>query len=1074
VLIVEAVTPEGLAAAAGIRTGDRLLAYAGQTLLSSFHLRALEENTISERPLMLEWQRDGQIGEMTLPAGELGVEARPEMPDAVLALYLQARQEQQAGRVEEAARQSEKAAHRAVASGDIAASVFLFFEAGLSHEQLRTWAQAIEMFEAGRQATASQEDPASLIPLLLRSGSCYENIPDYAKAVSCYEHALVLAEQGAYRIWKARCLHHLGLVAQSRGDPASAQDYHICALAIREALDPDSLEMAYSLNSLGVVAWKRGQLSSAEDYLRRALAIKENRSPGSLEEAKSLANLGLVAHDRGDLASAQEYSRRALAIFEKQAPESLVVANCLNSLASIAHSRGDLALAREYHSRALAIREKLAPGSLEVAHSLNNLGAVTDDLGELSLAVEYHRRALAIRENLAPESLNVASSLINLGSCAHQRGDLASAQGYYSRALAIFEKLVPGSLEAAGALSNLGLIAFACSNLSLARKNHRRALAIREKLAPDSLEYAESLKQMGKVHLKQNQPEQALPYLQHALTIVEKQRAAIQATEARALLLARHASIFPTLVQAYLALNQPSHAFSALERLRARSLSELLAERHLTLSEFSRELAQEQQELDQQQAQAYSALAQLSLSDQEQIGQLQAQLLALERRQQELTARIRAASPGYAALHYPKPLDARACQNALEAGTLLMSFLIGEEGCYLFSVTKKELSCHALPIGQKALQEKVQAFREALDVYSLENTLSDAIEQGHQLYQVLPSPAQEAIHKARRLLVCADGPLHLLPFAALVVNTGKNPLFLGQLKPLHTTFSMTVYSQTRQALKDKTQQPTRPALVAREKTRKAFDKITEKTTAAWQQGWKVLALGDPVYAPGGRMPALSGARSARKKRVDNAELAGLRSRGLSLEPLPHTRDEVQAIATLFGEQATIRTGEEATKTAAIKESEQADVIHFACHGFLDALMPLSSGLILSQPEAMGKKASEADNGLLQAWEIFKLRLHADLVVLSACQTGLGAEIRGEGLIGLTRAFTYAGAKSVLVSLWEINDASTAEFMKAFYQALREGKSKDKALQQAIKKLSRQGKWRHPFFWSGFSLVGDWQ
>ncbi|HLV81632.1 MAG TPA: CHAT domain-containing protein, partial [Chthonomonadaceae bacterium] len=149
-----------------------------------------------------------------------------------------------------------------------------------------------------------------------------------------------------------------------------------------------------------------------------------------------------------------------------------------------------------------------------------------------------------------------------------------------------------------------------------------------------------------------------------------------------------------------------------------------------------------------------------------------------------------------------------------------------------------------------------------------------------------------------------------------------------------------------------------------------------------------------------------------------------------------------------------------------------DALHFACHGWLDPKLPLSSGLILSQPEALGN--SEQDNGLLQAWEIFKLRLHADLVVLSACQTGLGTEIKGEGLIGLTRAFTYAGAKSVLVSLWEINDKSTAEFMTAFYQALKEGKSKDVALQQAIKKLSRHGKWRHPFFWSAFSLVGDWQ
>jgi len=253
-----------------------------------------------------------------------------------------------------------------------------------------------------------------------------------------------------------------------------------------------------------------------------------------------------------------------------------------------------------------------------------------------------------------------------------------------------------------------------------------------------------------------------------------------------------------------------------------------------------------------------------------------------------------------------------------------------------------------------------------------------------------------------------------------------------------------------------------------------LEKLGQAAAGMWQQGWKVLALGDPVYAAGGSRLAPAGARSPRKKEPANAELAGLRSRGLSLDPLPHTREEVKAIASLFGEQAVVRIGEEATKTVAVQESQQADVLHFACHGWLDPKIPLSSGLILSQPGAMGKNASKEDNGLLQAWEIFKLRLKADLVVLSACQTGLGTEIRGEGLIGLTRAFTYAGAKSVLVSLWEINDKSTSLFMQAFYQALREGKSKDKALQQAIKKLSRKGKWQHPFFWSAFSLVGDWR
>jgi len=1114
-LIVETVSPEGIAHQSGIQPGDRLLSYAGQPLLSPFHLQALEENTFTDQPLPLELEREGHIRDMTVPTGKLGISVRPEMPDDISALYEQARQEQQAGRINEAAQQLEYAARQAAMSGEKAESVYLFVEAGVLYEQLGTWEQAINVYQAARQADDGEEDLAGMVQFYLKSGSCYENVSDYAKAVSCYEQACALAEEGGLPIWKARGLNHLGSIARQRGDLTLAHDYSTHALAISERLAPDSLEVAHSCNQLGataydsgdlalaedyhlralalkeklapgsldvaaslhmlaIVAWRRGDLGLAEEYLHRALALKEKLAPGSLDVAASLTNLGLVAFSRGTLGLAEDYYRRAIAIYEKLASGSMQMAATLNNLGRVVWRRGDLVAAEDYYHRALAIKEKLAPESLEVAYAWNNLGLVAHDRGDLVLAEEYLLRALAIKERLAPDSMDAAHSLMNLGGIAMNQGDPAMAQDYFDRGLAIMEKQAPGSLEVAFCLGNLGEVALHHGDLNLSDRYFRRAQAIYKQLAPRSLEFAQSLEQIGRVYLRQHQPQQGLSKLYQALEVVENQRLDIQATEARALLLAQQIGKYVSLLQAHLDLNQPSEAFSVLERLRARSLSELLAERHLSFSDMSQEFIQQQHELDQQLTEAYSALAKLSLSDQEQVEQLHVRLHLLERQKQELTARIRAASPGYAALHYPKPLDAKATLSALEAGTLLLSFLVGDEKSYLFTVTNKALSCHELPIGQNALQEKVQAFREALDIYSLENTLSDAIEQGHQLYEMLLSPAQAAIDKARRLLICADGPLHLLPFAALVVKSGKKPVYLGQRKPLHTTFSMTVYAQTRQAALSRQDHPGNVAEVVREKTDQALEKLGQAAAGIWQQGWKVLAVGDPVYATGGRKLALSGARSNRKKQTGNSELAGLRSRGLSLDPLPHTREEVEAIASLFGEQATVRTGEAATKTAAIQESEQADIIHFACHGWLDAKMPLSSGLILSQPEALGKKASEADNGLLQAFEIFKLKLKADLVVLSACQTGLGAEIRGEGLIGLTRAFTYAGAKSVLVSLWEINDASTAMFMQAFYQAVKEGKSKDKALQQAIKKMSKQGKWQHPFFWSAFSLVGDWR
>ena len=219
---------------------------------------------------------------------------------------------------------------------------------------------------------------------------------------------------------------------------------------------------------------------------------------------------------------------------------------------------------------------------------------------------------------------------------------------------------------------------------------------------------------------------------------------------------------------------------------------------------------------------------------------------------------------------------------------------------------------------------------------------------------------------------------------------------------------------------------------------------------------RVLAIGDPLYASStAAVPAL------------------LQTRGLSLSPLPHTRQEVEFLAQLFGEDATVKMGAEATKTAVLRHSVTADVLHFACHGWLDPRLPLSSGLVLSQPEALGDQTPDGDNGLLQAWEVLQnLKLRADLVVLSACRTGLGQEVRGEGLAGLARAFQYAGAKSLVVSLWDVNDAGTALFMQTFYTAFKAGESKDEALRQSAQALQAHPQWSHPYYWAAFVLIGD--
>jgi CHAT domain-containing protein len=256
--------------------------------------------------------------------------------------------------------------------------------------------------------------------------------------------------------------------------------------------------------------------------------------------------------------------------------------------------------------------------------------------------------------------------------------------------------------------------------------------------------------------------------------------------------------------------------------------------------------------------------------------------------------------------------------------------------------------------------------------------------------------------------------------------------YLVERKPLHSVLSATVYAELARSL---------PAQRAAREDR-------------------VAAFGDPAYPP--LAPAVSA----------DPQLREAVGRGLALKPLPATRQELEGIAGLYP-QARTYLGRAATEERAKSIGPEARFVHFACHGLLDERFPLNSALALTIPE---HPVEGQDNGLLQAWEIFEsVRLDADLVTLSACDTALGKEMGGEGLVGLTRAFQYAGARSVLASLWSVSDVSTAGFMKRFYGYLRSGKPKDEALQAAqIDQIRGSSGLSHPFYWAAFELSGDWE
>jgi CHAT domain-containing protein len=269
-----------------------------------------------------------------------------------------------------------------------------------------------------------------------------------------------------------------------------------------------------------------------------------------------------------------------------------------------------------------------------------------------------------------------------------------------------------------------------------------------------------------------------------------------------------------------------------------------------------------------------------------------------------------------------------------------------------------------------------------------------------------------------------------LPFCALLRTRNQ---YLVEWKPIHTVVSATVYAE----LKNARSHEAKPI--------------------------ELVALGDPQYP---------GNTKKRNDRTDDPDLRAATERGLTLSPLLFSRAEVDGITSLFPGRTKKYLGLEATEERAESIGMDVRYIHFAVHGILDNRLPLNSALVLTIPERI---TEGQEDGLLQAWKVFEqVHLDADLVVLSACNTGLGEELNGEGLIGLTRAFQYAGARSILASMWSVDDLRTMELMKHFYQGLVGGKTKDEALQSAQIGLLHAQPSSSPYYWAAFSLTGDWR
>jgi CHAT domain-containing protein/Tfp pilus assembly protein PilF len=1043
-VVIEEVGEGSSLEKAGVRPGDLLLAWEREggkgEIQTAFDWKWVETEQAPRGTVRLHGERHGVATSFEVPRGIWDAKARPWMAADLLQTYAEGRRQIEAGDIEAGVALWEPLVQRAEPTTTPGLRCWLLLQ--VSHAWSKK-GQGDRARSALQAALAQAGDAQTRGALWEALGESYQYANEMAQAEASFRSALEAGETAwGESLLVARMLSRLGnlLRLQSRLDAATQLQGR--ALEIRQRWAPDSLEVVDSLHQLFALAYARKDRVAMSELFQRVWAIQERWPPDSLAMADTLGHLGTLEMDRNRFAEAAAALARAVAILERKAPESIQLATILARLGFVERILGDLESAEELLQRALAIRQKLAPESLGMAAILSNLGEIAQERGDLAAAAELFQLCVEIWAKAAPDGPEVAGSFNALGRVARLRGDLDEAWSLHHRALEI-SKRYPNRFLEAYSLRDLGMVAEARGDLELALDFHQRSLAIEERLAPGTIDEALALQQVGWLHHRAQRLNQAVQHLMRAVDALENQMGRLGGSQdLQANYRARYEEIYRSAIAVELERGHAAEAFHLVERSRARSFLTLLSERDL---EFSSELPAALERSRRDNASRYDQtlrkLAQWTPAAGEEAREtLHNELGRLRRERDEIAAEVRKASPRLAALREPQPLDLAAARKVLDSGTLALSYSVGKDQTALFAVTREGgLRVKILPIGEVQLRRDVEEFLKRV------RSQEAPVDLARSLYGALIGPVADLVERSERVLILPDGPLHRLPFGALVRDKGGREQFLTEWKPLHSALSLTVYGTLR-ASED---EPSKAA-----------------TT--------VVAFGDPRFSKDIATSGETGALIIRSP--------GLRS--FDWAPLPYSRREVERIAEIYP-GARLYLGENATEERAKAVAGEVRVLHFSTHGYLDDRTPLDSALVLTIPEGL---PPGRDNGLLQVWEIFEsVRLDADLVVLSACESALGRELSGEGLIGLTRAFQYAGARSVVATLWDVADQTTAELMARFHRHLAAGLSKDKALRAAQIELMREPvritlaskqtietDASAPYFWAAFQLFGDWR
>ncbi|MCD4795539.1 MAG: CHAT domain-containing protein [Bacteroidales bacterium] len=964
-------------------------------------------------------------------------------------------------------------------------------------------------------------------------GIVYVDKSEYDKALQYHFKALQMRRElfGEKHTDVAASYNNIGVIYVEKDEYDLALKYYYKSLQIKkELLGEKHIEVAGSYNNIGIVYRNKDEYDLALQYYFKSLRIKkELLGEKNISVARSYNNIGFIYDDRNEYNLALQYYSKSLQIKKELLGEKhTLVASSYNNIGVVYGNKNEYDLALQYHFKSLQItKELLGEKHTSVACTYNNIGSVYRIKSEYDKALEYLFKSMGIKKELLGEKhTDVALTYNNIGVVYKDKNDYDLALQYHLKALQIKKELLGEKHTlVASSYNNIGIVYKDKKEYDLALKFYQKATASSLRNFNDTVniysvpvikdylnwnELLKSLKAKAEIFADTNitlsgfqtltefnRHQLAIRHYQACDTLISQVRKNMKTKSDKIALGTIANEVYKGAIDVCLdfANNSPDRLHPSDRSKRSDGLGEYEYRKQAFYFSEKNKSSVLLESLAGAEAQKFAGIPDTLLKQEHKLqinialykkilaeggdsikeARFNNKLFKANRSYDSLIVVFENNYPEYYDLKYnQKPVNVKQVQNMLDKRTALISYFTGDSTITIFILSKKEFDIMQVD-KPESFEDKISEMRENIsntnflagdNKNNTHNTVDIYQENAFELYNLLfPKEIKDILgKKIENLIIIPDGRLATLPFEALLTQKytatwtdWKNKQYFFEMPYLVKDYNISYTYSTNLFYK----------------TFNKSDKQKELEITDLNDWLAFAPVFDNENISGTAMRTRKLLNEITKTSSDTIKTRAFTRDGMYISELPGSLSETKSIVKLFADKnkkALLKThllaNEEFLKSG---ELSKYRYLHFATHGIVNEEKPELSGLILAQD------TTSSEDNILFTGEIYNIKLNADLTVMSACETGLGKITEGEGVIGLTRALLYAGSKNIIVSLWQVSDASTNKLMVDFYKNfLNEKKLKkyNKHLRNAKLQMIEEGKYAHPFFWSPFILIGE--